>query len=681
MNSFIKKQQLQNNTRKVRSGFFPFILCCFMVISNNAFAQYWDSQPSPQQQYHADIKNTADGGGTWGAILRLSARIKGSTANFEVTSKMGDFYNTNSVSIRSGSHTGVILTSGKITPGSKAAKLQLNLDAVSVFPHRFYATITNDRGQAWVGYVQISRVQAARNNITPPPVLDSPQPTSGPDRPIISDNPTGAAVNTSVTIPVSAGNMRTADLVKIQCTASNSGSTRDNPYVSDWIYAGSTINASFTFYSTGPQSIFCNTHDSYGATSSLTQRMITVTRPQDIVPPAPVVTRPQNFAPPAPVITPPTQAEGETPVSILVAAGTPAYGQPGDVVRISCTAEGSNRTNENPYISPTLQPGAVSDAMFIFYSAGTKDIYCAAYNRQGLSSPSSRGKITIRPENQVPFRPKISNSPYNAETGKTVYISVTAGNDLDGDQVRVKCSAQDSNIADNEPYLSEWVAPQSTVNAMLTFYSSGNQTISCVTHDRKGLTSDESIRKINIFRPEIISHQDSCSCKHKAPSAFNLNQFQKNPDTCDVCGKKRTTDSMPLGDITYSKPYIPSYTNHTDYHQEINPVPSDLKGQIVYNTTGAPVQHAGIKVWDPISGRIHTATTDFNGQYSLDLDSRNYLIQATKGEFTSSIREIRINTAVPSVMDLTIMDRRRTITPQRQWSTPAPANNRVWQFN
>lgn len=681
MHSLVSNQSL-NNTGKVRSGLLLLTVCCLMAISSNASAQYWDPQPPQPQRYHTDIEKTDAGGGTWGAILRLSVRIEGSTAKFNITSKKGPFYNTNSVNIRSGSHTGTILASGKITPGSEAASLHLDLNNVSSFPQRFYAAITNNYGKAWAGYVQISQ----NDTVTPPRLdpsrRDPPRPGGDPQRPFISDNPAGAAVNTQVNIPVTAGKTQSGDSVRIQCTASNSDRTRNTPYSSDWIHAGSTVNASFTFYSTGPQTIFCNTHGGYGATSSLTQRTITVAHQQQT-----------NTPPPAPVITSPAQAAPYTPISISVAAGATNYRGYGDAVKISCTADGSNRTANTPYISPALKPGAASDAMFLFHSPGTKNISCIAYTRQGVSSPSTQKSIAIQPENHTPLQPKISSFPYGTETGKTTYITVTAGNDPDGDQVRVKCATKDSNITGNDSYLSEWVAPGSTVNVSLTFYSAGGQEISCVTSDRKGATSGEAVRKIKVSRPRINSrpHMDSnpdnCSCKHKAPPAFNLNQFQKPRSTCNVCGKKRTANSPYQGDITYNRPYIPGHTNHRDNHPEFVPVTPDLRGQVVYSSNGTPVQNARIKVWNPASGRTYAETTDFDGQYSLDLvNNHSYLIQATKGEFTSSIRELRIKADAPSLMNLTILDRQRRRRPmiRQRWSTPpapAPANNSIWQFN
>ncbi|MCI5124321.1 MAG: carboxypeptidase regulatory-like domain-containing protein, partial [Candidatus Electrothrix sp. AR5] len=145
----------------------------------------------------------------------------------------------------------------------------------------------------------------------------------------------------------------------------------------------------------------------------------------------------------------------------------------------------------------------------------------------------------------------------------------------------------------------------------------------------------------------------------------------------------------------------------------------DLKGRVVYRSNRSPAQNALIKVWDAMSGRAYSATTDYNGEFILNFTQTNLTgqIQATKGANTSVIREVQIKADQPAVIDLTIMDRaaaqptRPTMRPQwapqpqwpakqaapaqpaqSQWSSPspqsqwpakqaAPAHNSVWQFN
>ncbi|MCI5211637.1 MAG: hypothetical protein D3910_23300, partial [Candidatus Electrothrix sp. ATG2] len=106
---------------------------------------------------------------------------------------------------------------------------------------------------------------------------DDAQPSSGPQRPIINESPERTAANIVVNIAVTAGETPSNNMIRVQCTASGSDNTPSTPYRSDWIYSGDTINVPLTFHATGTQAIFCNTLDSHGTTSSLSQRTITVT--------------------------------------------------------------------------------------------------------------------------------------------------------------------------------------------------------------------------------------------------------------------------------------------------------------------------------------------------------------------------------------------------------------------
>ncbi|XOF33048.1 MAG: carboxypeptidase-like regulatory domain-containing protein [Candidatus Electrothrix sp. YB6] len=701
MKYFLSQELLQADVfRQQCRCIAVLIICCLtgMGMSNTAFAQYWndwDNQPASSQRYSADLAATDSGGGTWGDILRMSVQIEGSTARFNIKSKKGNFYNTNSVNIRSGSQSGTVLVSGKITPGSEVATLRLNLDTIAQFPHRFYGTVTNNVGHAWVGYVQISRNGVPSPVSDPPvpaPTAPAPRPNTAPNRPLISNAPAEAEVNMPVNIPVTAGRGQGGEMVQVQCTATGSASTPDNPYRSDWVYAGYTVTAEFRFQSAGSQTIFCNTLDRYGATSSLNQRTIIISGRRDFTTPPPVVKAPDHALP-------------NKPVTVSLVAGEDPSNR--DLVRISCEARDSNRTAGNPYLSDWLPPGAESKAKFTFFSEGMKEISCTSHSRQGFTSSSNGATVMVRPDNHAPGKPEISSYPYDTQTGHPTSIPITAGSDSDGDQVKVECTTENTSIAGNTPYTSDWIASGSTVNAVLTFYATGNREFSCITVDRKDARSDESRRTINVqrmpIRPNPISlnrpnqAQANCSCQKKNPSQQSWpQQSQQSTSSCAVCKTNRARQ----GGISFNEPYIPNYTdqytsknqynNYTDHNSRFSaPPPPDLQGRVAYSSNGAPVYNAQIKAWDLASGLSYTATTDYNGYFSFNLDRKNLTcqIQASKGAFTSSIKEVRISSGNPAEIDLTIMDRTMNnpaMQQQMQWpktQPPASNKNNVWQFN
>jgi hypothetical protein len=746
MNFLLNTPLLHTKIHTARTSLLLLIACCCMVISNNALAQYPDNasyslltdQPS-LSQYHTDIEATEMGGGTWGDILKMNVHIQGYGAIFTITSKKGPFYNTNSVSIRSMSHNGPVVVAGKIPSGSEAAKLHLDLDSITSFPHQFFATITNNVGYAWVGPVQISKTGTSAGTTVAPGETGTPSfrtdtpASSGPQRPVISETPERAVANTTVSIAVTAGKTQSNNMVRVQCTASSSDNTPDTPYRSGWMYGGETIEVPLTFLSAGTQAIFCNTLDSYGATSSLSQRTISVasrerfpsshfsttpapsreipTGPRSFPSPAPSRDLPDNSgysAPsftsstppaippsasvrrrvsstPAPLIEVVEQGTVNAPMGIKVIAGHDPQNR--DLVRIRCSADDSDRTAQELYQSDWLPPEGEEKAMFVFYSPGEKNIYCTSYSRQGVVSPSTRKSVNVRFANQAPRQPQINEYPYATSPGKATSISVTAGADPDNDQVKVQCSAADSNISENAPYTSEWIPPRTTVDVAFSFYASGDKDITCVTVDRKNEQSEKAVRKIHVHSPQY----------NPGPApAYNFNTRSVPPRQEDCACTNQGNSSRPQQNtpqqqgITFHQPYIPEYQNQQTVFQRPEPQP-DLKGRVVYQSNQSPVHNALVKILNAMSGRAYTATTDYNGEFKVNFAQGSFTgqIQATKGNSTSSIREVKIDTDNPTVMDLTIIDRGRPVQQSRpQWSpvqqaapTPAPRHNSVWQFN
>ncbi|WP_446009635.1 carboxypeptidase regulatory-like domain-containing protein [Candidatus Electrothrix sp.] len=730
MNSLLNNFLLQDRIRTARSSLFWLIAGCCMVISNTSFAQYpdtpYDSNHPALPQYYADIEATERGGGTWGEILNMKVHVQGSGAIFTITSKKGPFYNTNSVSIRSGSHNGSVVVAGKIPSGSKAAKLSLDLNTVASFPHRFFATITNNVGYAWVGPVQIGITNPTGTGVTDETRASTPREnvavSTGPQRPLISESPETAVENSTVQIAVTAGTTSGNDMVRVQCTASSSGNTPDNPYRSGWLYGGDTIQVPLVFHSAGTQAIFCNTLDSYGTTSSLSQRTISVASGQPVpttgfpiastparefsqpshpvvpavtsLPPAPTRRRIANT--PAPRIEVPGQGKVNDPVTVKLVAGHDPQNR--DLVRITCTADDSNKTTEDPYQSDWLPPEGQAEGHFTFYSPGEKNIYCTSYGRQGVNSSPTRETLNIDYANQQPDAPLISEYPDTTYPGRTTYITVTAGSDPDGDQVRVKCSATDSSMTENSPYISEWMAPQATATASFAFFTAGNKEITCITIDNNNAQSDATTRSIHVHSPNYTPHY--------APdrNLKNRSIFSGNSSRAESCGcqQDNTSTSYPMqntlqnrlqnrlqnsrqGGITFNQPYIPENQDQQSVFQRPEPQP-DLKGRVVYRSNRTPVQNALVKILNAMSGRAYTATTDYNGEFKMDFAQGSFTgqIQATKGNRTSSIREVKIDVDNPTVIDLTIIDREQVQarSPSRRPVQQAPpAHNSVWQFN
>jgi hypothetical protein len=96
------------------------------------------------------------------------------------------------------------------------------------------------------------------------------------------------------------------------------------------------------------------------------------------------------------------------------------------------------------------------------------------------------GPITISFTNSAPSVPSISNSPSSVLKGNTVSISVTRGTDPNGDRVKVRCTAQDSNRTDASPYDSGFGTGGTSATATFTFSAAGTKTIWCASFDEYG---------------------------------------------------------------------------------------------------------------------------------------------------------------------------------------------------
>ncbi len=262
---------------------FFFILSSFLLPINNANAGYGP-----------EINSTQDGGGSWGAILELSVKVKGRYVYFMIRKKDGLPFNTESeIALRANNWRGKTITSGIVRLGSRTTELRVRLDELAT-QETFYACLSNSYGHAWVGPV---RILAKRYYNYPEPVeYDEPEELyysskrpvqdfseggSELGRPLISQYPREALVNSQLDLAVTAGICRQGGLVKVQCVASGSEWNFSNPYDSGWVRPGEQVSVPFRFHDIGLQTISCRTLDSCCA-SARTGRSVLI---KDLPPP------------------------------------------------------------------------------------------------------------------------------------------------------------------------------------------------------------------------------------------------------------------------------------------------------------------------------------------------------------------------------------------------------------
>jgi hypothetical protein len=287
-------------------------------------------------------------------------------------------------------------------------------------------------------------------------------------------------VGDSVGVSVTRGTDADGDRVKVQCTATDSNRTSASPYDSGLGTGGTSVTPTFVFNASGTKTIYCTSFDELGAGSATSSRTISVTA---------------NRAPTVPTInSSPSSARVGTTVSVSVTRGTDPDG---DLVKVRCTAQDSNRTDANPYDSGFGTGGTSVTASFIFSTTGTKTIWCASFDEDGAGGTTSQRTISIT-ANQAPTIPTISNSPSNALVGATINIAVTRGTDPEGDQVKVRCTAQDSNRTDASPYDSGFSTGGTSATASFIFNATGTKTIWCASFDVNGAGGTTSQRTISV---------------------------------------------------------------------------------------------------------------------------------------------------------------------------------------
>jgi len=112
--------------------------------------------------------------------------------------------------------------------------------------------------------------------------------------------------------------------------------------------------------------------------------------------------------------------------------------------------------------------------------------------------------FTIKGEvNSAPSTPSISFSS-TPEVNKSVSASVTVGSDSNGDQVGVKCYADDSNYTSINPYDSKLGSASRTVSPSFTFTSSGNKNVICYSYDEKGANSSVKTNSLTVSESSIL---------------------------------------------------------------------------------------------------------------------------------------------------------------------------------
>ncbi|CAK8716250.1 MAG: hypothetical protein CDV28_10684 [Candidatus Electronema aureum] len=379
--------------------------------------------------YGPEMRRIQEGGGTWGAILEMSAKARGPSVRFTIRKKDGLFFNTESnISIRTGSYNGTSVASDIVPLGNSSVNLTVRLDSRSP-AQSYYAYLFNSYGHAWVGPLKIDGYE--ENSELSSFDDENTSIRGGEDlgQPRIANRPQPVRLNNQVRIHVTAGSSRyDGGLVQVQCIAEDSDRPRSNPYTSGWIREGATVTVPFRFYAPGDKTISCITRNSC-CSSAWVNRSIRVEQ--------------NNREPNSPRISfGPGAVKVNVPAYVHVLPGSDPDG---DQIKVECKAEDSDRTSFRPVSSGWLSQPREVDTVFTFAAIGSKTISCVTVDRKGAISVPAERAIEVDEQSS-----RIEGKRSRTETN----INISVVTDADG-KSDSKVSVQSSRSEDCAPFCSE----------------------------------------------------------------------------------------------------------------------------------------------------------------------------------------------------------------------------------
>ena len=164
-----------------------------------------------------------------------------------------------------------------------------------------------------------------------------------------------------------------------------------------------------------------------------------------------------NSAPNPPSILPfpsGTVVYENQPITVNVRTGTDVDG---DQTKVQLTAQDSNYTDSNPYVSSWGNGNITHNVSITFTSAGSKTIYATTFDTNGNASNTVPYNITVQTEssgNTAPALATFVSVPQEATINEEINIVVKKGTDSDGDNTKLVLYADNSNYTENNPYSS-----------------------------------------------------------------------------------------------------------------------------------------------------------------------------------------------------------------------------------
>ena len=184
------------------------------------------------------------------------------------------------------------------------------------------------------------------------------------------------------------------------------------------------------------------------------------------------------------------------PVNLSIRSGDDPDG---DNTKINVSSPNSNIPDSNPYIS-SWQNGQYTHSVPITFSqTGSQTVFAVTYDTHGAASTVISHIYNVLPENTSnnPIEPSFILFPDFVELNQSTDFTVQSGTDPDNDLTKVKIWAANSNIS--QPYFTNYQAGGHQFTIPISFNQEGTQTIYAQTIDINGNTSGSISRTISVI--------------------------------------------------------------------------------------------------------------------------------------------------------------------------------------
>ena len=432
-------------------------------------------QTVKSQTYNADPTSyNTNGGGTWGAILKIRCiPTSNGTATFYVRKTDGTtFSSAGTMYLKVGGYNSYNTTRTQVNVSAGVYVVSINTDFTpySNYPKEFYARYepSSVSGYAWTGPITV---------YGPPTVsLNS----------ISSNYQVGQTMHITWSstnqhhygLYLMQGNSQIADINTTAVSSSQSYNWTIPSSINGHTLNGSNYKLKLVIWNTG--------------ISGNEQHVFEISPTFGITP------QQTNHPPNDPVIY--SYANNiyvNQQFTLRVRSGSDPDG---DNTKVQVASPNSNHPDSNPYVSGWNYSATTYDIPFTFTQTGQQIVYAVTYDENGSASAVVQKTFNVLPQqsNNPPNSPAFLPLPSGSTIteNQPTHIPIRSGSDPDNDPTKIEVYYP--STSGTPVYTSSFNTGSTNYSVPITFTSSGNQTVYCKTVDNHGNSSSMVSRTYNV---------------------------------------------------------------------------------------------------------------------------------------------------------------------------------------